>query len=183
MRILIFILCMSSHWADARTIFEPSLGLTYGDFQGRLNGSENSTLAANEVQATYTSLNLGFRYGITRRYVHVTAIGEAYLTNVSGVNEPTASVNSSTESQFNFGVGIGYEWNIPLRTYVIIGFPYSGLELSYYISDGFLLGLKYNRLEIGFADVDVNVNTFGLAVSFPIEFDYPSNWFRKRDWQ
>ena len=183
MKYLIFILLLLPGFSFAKTIFEPNLGLTTGSFNGNLTGSINSTLANSNVEATYTSLNAGFRYGITREYIHVTAIAEGYITQISGLNEPTSTVEESTETQFNLGLGIGYEWNIPLRTYVIIGFPYSGLELSYFISNSFLVGFKYTRLDIGFADVDINVNTYGLTVSFPIEFDYPHNWFRKNEWE
>ena len=171
----------------AKTIFEPHLGLTRGLYQDKIAGSSDLTNGAG-VEAAYTSFTLGIRYGITRRYIHVTGFAEGTFSNVDGIEiENTTTlpdqVKTGLQTLFNVGLGIGYEWNIPLRTYVLIGNNATGIDLSYYFSSGFLLGIKFNRLKTTIADFNGNVNTFGLAMSFPIEFEYPTNWFRKRDWE
>lgn len=168
----------------AKTIFEPNLGVLSGGFDGAISGSSSVT-NGTQVKASYNSLVAGVRYGITRRYIHVTGVADVYLTNVSGAEVAgiTTAEDEGFETNFNLGIGIGYEWNIPIRTYIIVGFPNSGLEVSYYWSETFLIGLKYNRLEADFAGATLNANTFGLVINFPIEFDYPSNWWRKRDWE
>ena len=187
--LLIFLLCFPV-FSHAKTIFEPNLGLNYGAFSERISRSDQLA-TGTEVSAVFTALNAGFRYGITRRYMHVAAVVEGYLINVSGLTATsggsavsTAGVATDTIFETNIGLGIGYEWNIPLRTYIILGSPFSGLELSYYFSDTFTLGLKYTQMsDIEFAGGEVDVSTFGVAVTFPIEFNYPDHWFRKKDWE
>jgi hypothetical protein len=180
MRFLAFLLLIQfSLTAGARTIFEPSLSVNNGGFAGAIEGSD--LLAdGTQIEATYSSLSGGFRYGITRDYIHVTAAVDAYLFTSTTNRE---DVEMNTQFVTNVGLGIGYEWNIPMRTYVIIGFPFSSIELSYYLSEGFIVGLKATRMELEYAGADLAFNSYGLSVSFPIEFDYPTYWWRKRDWE
>ncbi len=177
MKYILVFLFFVPNFSFAKTIFEPSLGLTTGQFKGSFPGS--SSLQASDISVDYTTMSIGARYGITRRYIHVTGILEGNLIKMGN----DAGLDSNMDLQMNYGIGIGYEWNIPLRTYVTIGFPFSGVELSYYYSETFLIGLKYNRMKMEFAGVDLNVNTFGVAVNFPIEFSYPNHWWRKTDWE
>ena len=163
---------------SAKTIFEPSLSLNNGGFSGKISGS-NTISDGTEINATYSTFSTGIRYGITRRYVHVTGILEGYLVNLS----TDQNVNTDLQFKTNIGLGIGYEWNIPLRTYVILGSPFSGVEFSYYFSESLMVGLKYSKMKFEFAGADLSVNTYGVAVSFPIEFDYPDHWWRKKDWE
>lgn len=190
MRHLLIILLWLPSFSFAKTIFEPSLGLGVGSLSDTISGSDSLT-TGTQVEATYSALNAGFRYGITRRYIHVTAAVDAYIINVSGLSASNTAgavdvsgVGTDTQFETNIGIGIGYEWNIPLRTYIIIGSPFSSLEISYFFSDSFLLGFKMTRMaELDLAGADVDVNTFGLALTFPIEFNYPDHWFRKTDWE
>ncbi len=174
--ILSFLLLFPS-FSFAKTIFEPALGLTTGAFKGEIPAN-TITPAGETVSVNYTSLAFGARYGITRRYIHVTGVVEGHLINMG-----SDATDGSTDLQMNYGVGIGYEWNIPLRTYLTVGLPFSSVEVSYYFSETFLVGLRYNRLKMEFGGVNLNVNTFGVAVNFPIEFDYPNHWWRKTDWE
>lgn len=182
MKHLLILLLWTPSFSLAVTIFEPSLGLTTGTFKGKVAGS-NLFPSGTEIESTQTTFNAGIRYGITRRYIHVTGILEGHLVNSSTQAANGGSDDSETSFQPNFGIGVGYEWNIPLRTYLILGFPFSSVEMSYYVSEKFLVGLKYNRLEIEVAGADLSVNTFGVTVNFPIEFNYPDHWWRKSDWQ
>lgn len=176
-KVLIFLIFFPQGvWAG--TIFEPNMSLQYGGFAGDIQGSDLLT-DGTPVNISYTSLSAGFRYGITRDYVHVTAVVDGYAFMSSN------DVNVESAIQFvpNVGIGIGYEWNIPLRTYVVIGFPFSSLEVSYYLTEKYLLGFKATRMEMEFAGADLEFNSFGLSFSMPIEFEYPSHWWRKRDWE
>ncbi len=175
--LLIFLLCLPVvSWA--RTIFEPSLSLNNGGYAGRITGS-NTIADGTEVSTSYTNFSGGFRYGITREYIHVTAVVDGYLL----MNSNDQNIDTNMEFQGNVGIGLGYEWNIPLRTYVVLGLPFSSFELSYFYSESFLVGMKLTRMEMEFAGTEVAYNSYGLTVSFPIEFEYPTYWWRKRDWQ
>lgn len=160
----------------AKTIVEPSLSLNSGSYEGKALGGLFTS--ETDISASYMTLSAGLRYGITREYIHVTAVADGYLINLDSPN-----VDASTEFQGNIGVGLGYEWNIPLRTYIIIGVPFSSLEVSYYFTEKMMVGLRYNRMTVEFGGLDLNVNTYGLALSFPFEFDYPGHWWRKKDWE
>ena len=179
MKAIIFILILLPSSLYAATIFEPSLSVGRGSFSGDISG-----VSLSGVEANYTTLSAGLRYGITREYIHVTAVADAYYVNLD-----SSDIESEMTFQGNLGIGLGYEWNIPLRTYVIIGVPTSSIEVSYYFSESMILGLRYNRMsvEVGnpgsSATADVNINAFGLTVSFPFEFDYPGYWWRKKAWE
>ena len=192
MKHLLILLLWVPSTAFSKTIFEPSLGLGVGAFTGSVTGSGTVT-TGTKVELQTTNFSAGVRYGITRRYIHVTAVGELHYINSSGDAYTEDNLGNKTPIsgeleldngvKGNFGIGIGYEWNIPLRTYVILGFPFSSLEISYYFSDAILIGLRYNRMELGVAGSNLNANTYGVAVSFPFEFNYPDHWWRKTDWQ
>ncbi len=178
MKLIFLSLIFTTNLSLASTIFEPSLSLTNGSFAGRIEGS--STIAAGTpIEATYNTFSGGFRYGITREYVHLTAVVDAFLTSLS---TGQAGVNTDLDFQTNIGLGIGFEWNIPMRTYIIIGAPHSALEMAYFFSEKMIVGFRYSRLTMDFAGADLTVNTYGVALSFPIEFEYPDNWWRKKDW-
>lgn len=186
------LIVFSSHNIFAKTIVEPSLSLGMGSISTKI---QNATNIPNDTQinASYTTLSGGVRYGITRDYIHVTGIVDGYLVNMGKATQtidgtatdfaPEDGIKTGSTFKANIGLGIGYEWNIPLRTYVIIGFPFSSAEVSYYWNESMLVGLKYTRMEMDFGGTDLAINNFGVAVSFPIEFDYPSHWWRKKDWE
>ena len=158
----------------AKTIFEPSVSLGRGVFKGQVASVNSNT----EFEASYTTLAAGVRYGITREYIHVTAVADGYY-----VKTDSSAIASNSDFQGNLGIGIGYEWNIPLRTYVILGVPTSSVEMSYYFNETFMVGLRYNRMSVKIDTTDVNIDAIGVAVSFPFEFSYPSHWWRKKDWE
>lgn len=186
MRFIAILLLFIPQILLAKTIFEPSLSLNTGALTSQIEGS-NTISDGTEVSVSYTTLSAGMRYGITREYIHVTGIVDAYMVSMGsakiGTGATAETADTKTEFKANFGLGIGYEWNIPLRTYLIIGFPFSGLEVSYYWSETFLIGFKFNRMEVDFHGADLQINTFGVALSFPFEFDYPGYWWRKKDWE
>jgi len=176
--IFLTLFLLSSSHSVAATIFEPSLSLTNGSFSGNITGS-NILAEGTPVEATYNTFSGGIRYGITREYVHLTAVIDGYLTSLS-TNQ--SRVNTDLSFKANVGIGMGYEWNIPLRTYIILGMPHSGFEMSYFFSEKMILGFRFTRLTMDYAGSELTVNTYGVAMSFPIEFEYPSNWWRKKDW-
>ncbi len=173
-------------WAG--TIFEPSVSL--GSASGSIS-TVASDLSGQNANFSATAANFGARYGITRRYVHVTAIIEGTLWK--------SDQDSGVEFTPFGGLGIGWEWNIPIRTYFLVGafefdtdFASGGVELSYFFSDSMWLGLRYLNMKskldpitIGTTDVDVeaSMNLISLVLSFPFEFNYPDHWFRKTEWE
>jgi hypothetical protein len=171
MKMLLILILICPQLLLARTIFEPNVSLNGGALDRTVNG-------VGTVKADYTSLQGGLRYGITREYIHVTVLAEGYYLN-------TSSDQLTTDAKFktNLGIGVGYEWNIPIRTYITLGFPFSSAEVSYYYSEKMTIGLRYTQLKVEVGSSKLDVNTFGVAVSFPIEFDYPNYWWRKKDWQ
>ena len=180
MRILVIFAVCIPLWSQAATVFEPNFGLGLASFAGRIAGAEN-IVTGQEVEIDYTTYNLGFRYGITRRYINVTAVVEGYGWSMS-----TDRNEEEVTDMFigSVGLGIGYEWNIPIRTYAVIGMPFSSAEISYFFTESFLVGFKATRLsDVKFDGADLNVTTYGLTISFPIEFEYPENWWRQTDWK
>lgn len=177
MRTFLVILLFCAQQAWSKTIFEPNFTTTHGSFAGTINGSSSIANGTN-VETTYTMFSGGFRYGISREYIHLTAVIDGYVSHL-GTNQ---NVDTSLKFDANYGLGIGWEWNIPLRTYIILGFPHSALEMSYFYNETMLIGFRYTRLSMDFAGVDLAVNSYGVTLSFPIEFDYPDHWWRKREW-
>ncbi len=188
--ILIVTTVFFTHFAFGKTIFEPSLSVGIGS--GEASISEGA-LAGQSASGDGTVASFGFRYGITRRYIHLT-----------GIVEGTVFTGDNIDPEFiGFGgIGIGYEWNIPLRTYFIAGawdfdtdFVGTGFELSYLWSDSFWIGVRYinfktelvNEFTSGAVSstvaAEIDLSTVSVVVSFPFEFNYPDHWFRKTDWE
>lgn len=176
----------------AKTIFEPSVSLGSG------SGDVSGTIANTAVSGSTSALvgNFGFRYGITRRYIHVTAMLEGAM--LAG--------GDTTEAVFTgmLGLGIGYEWNIPLRTYLFAGaydfdtdFVGGGIEVAYMVSESMWLGIRAASFKTEAKqgiettpgttqtvnNAQFDLTTISLVVTFPFEFNYPDHWFRKTDWE
>jgi hypothetical protein len=194
---LIILLSLSVDIVFAKTIFEPSISL--GSGSGSVSRTD-SVLAGQSGDGQGFVGSVGFRYGITRRYIHVTGILEGHFVTGGSADTgtPTSTIESDSALVGYAGLGIGYEWNIPLRTYVMLGaYEFDtdlfalGLELSYSISDSMWLGLRYSNLQANVQGSFTNVpdtaridyNAISVTMSFPIEFNYPDHWFRKTDWQ
>ncbi len=180
--ILIFLIAFWTHQSFAKTIIEPSISLGYGTGEVTIPGFASA-------EGTGTVASFGFRYGITRRYIHVTGLIEGTMFTGEDIDAEIKGFG---------GIGVGWEWNIPLRTYFIAGaydfdtdFIGAGVELAYLISDKFWVGLRYIDFNSEItqttngADLsaEVKLSTVSLVVSFPFEFNYPDYWFRKTDWQ
>ncbi len=183
--IMIILISSLTQLAHSKTIFEP--GLSLGTGVGQITVEGLSAAQTPEVQETLGTF--GFRYGITRRYIHVTGILEGTFFSAGDL---------ATQFLPFGGIGIGYEWNIPIRTYLIAGaydfdtdYIGTGVELSYFLNESFWIGVRYIKYasevsrDLGPTEVvaDIEVNTVSLTVSFPFEFNYPDHWFRKTDWQ
>ncbi len=183
--ILILLISSLTQLAHSKTIFEPGLTLGMGSGEAKVEGFS----ASQNPKGDGTVASFGFRYGITRRYIHVT-----------GLIEGTIFAGEDVDAQFlGFGgIGIGYEWNIPIRTYLIAGaydfdtdFIGTGVELAYFVNESFWIGVRYINFsteltqEFGSTEIsaELDLNTVSLTVSFPFEFSYPDHWFRKTDWQ
>ena len=177
MRIILILLIASwTQLASAKTIFEP--GISFGMGSGEIEGVPDSSAEA-------TVATFGFRYGITRRYIHVT-----------GIVEGTFFKGEDTDAEFSGygGLGIGYEWNIPLRTYLLLGaydfdtdLMGTGVEVAYFFNQSFWIGARYvdfkSELSANNISAELKLSTISLIVSFPFEFNYPDHWFRKTDWE
>lgn len=180
--ILILVIFSTCTWSHAKTIFEPGFSLGAGSGEVKADGLETSS-------GTGYVGTFGFRYGITRRYMQVTAVVEG--TMFTGKNVDTTFAGYG-------GLGFGYEWNIPLRTYILLG-AYNfdkdlvgpGLELAYFVNDSFWLGVRYSHYKTNLKQTvgsteyttELNASIIGVTLSFPIEFEYPDHWFRKTDWE
>ncbi len=172
-------LFISASYSHAITVFEPSLSV----------GQANGTTIVNSTDAKFEGsgllANFGARYGIARSYIHLTAILEGNFFQAE---------NQDTQFVPMLGFGLGYEWNIPLRTYIIVG-AYDfrddhtgiGFELSYEFSESFWVGLRSMQVRGGLRqavnntefDARLNLDSLALTMSFPFEFEYPDRWFRK----
>ena len=188
---IIFLILFFSQISPGRTIVEPSFSLGTGSLSAEVDAGDSTLFTGNDqqVNAEFTTGSLGVRYGVVRDYIHVTGVLEGhFITGSASSADVTTGSNPQeveVESDFvtNIGVGIGWEWNIPLRTYLIIGFPFMGAEIDYFFSENILIGFRFNRMTFDFGGPDVGFNTFSATVSIPIEFDYPSNWWRKKIWE
>lgn len=194
MKLILISLLMIPSFAFGSTIFEPRVGLTAGASTGSATipsqVTPNTSITVDGAENSYAAFNAGFQYGIRRKYVHATAILDAYY--LAGTQTINGASESNSSFKFGVGFGLGWEWNIPLRTTLIIGVPViddnvtqGGIELSYMFNEKFLLGLRYMTISSKFDSDDeaMDVSTVGLTVSIPFEFDYPSYWWRKKEWE
>lgn len=172
----------------AKTIFEPTLSL------GSATGAatvKTELLGSTTADGGGSLASFGFRYGITRDYIHLTGILEG-MYFLPGDSDMKANFTGFV------GLGLGWEWNIPIRTYLITGaiefdtdYMASGVELSYFISEKMWLGVRYLQYKAGVSsnisgasvEADVQANFVSVILSYPFEFNYPDHWFRKVDWE
>lgn len=164
---------------------EPILGLGQLSMDSTVALVTNSTERSDSGIMPYFGANLGWQVD----YVHVLFHGK-YGRNFGDV------FGDSTYREF--GVGVGWEWNIPLITTVIYKFSgktdvdgrdISGgsgfeLQLGYFVSEDLKASFVYSAVSfdldaVGVATNSVDADFIGVSLSFPMAIAYPSEWWRK----
>lgn len=180
MKTLVFLIFfIASSVGHTIALIEPSLSL------GQASGDSIANSTNQTLEGSATVANFGLRYGVARKYVHLTGIFEGNFIQSDGQDMQFVPMA---------GVGLGWEWNLPLRTYIIMA-AYGltddqagmGAELSYEFSKNFWVGLRFmqvrgvvrevrNNAEV---DATLKLDNIALTMSFPFEFNYPETWFKE----
>jgi hypothetical protein len=117
--------------------------------------------------------------------VHVFA--EVHYLNMSGDSEREILGAKGFES----GIGLGWEWKIPLMT----SFSLSSVELTEgqntYQAGGFKIGISYFlkesvKMNVSFQNLGASDNSsagsnqiYQATMSFPLDFQYPKEYWRE----
>lgn len=164
---------------------EPILGLGQLSMDSSVALATNSTERSDSGIMPYFGAHLGWQVD----YVHVLFHGK-YGRNFGDV--------FGDSNYREFGVGVGWEWNIPLITTVIYKFSgktnvegrdISGgsgfeLQLGYFVSEDLKASFVYSAVSFDLDSVGTTTNSvdadfIGLSLSFPMAIPYPSEWWRK----
>lgn len=183
---LVFMIASPSRAEDTLYV-EPEVGYGYGtyDFKSDLviAGIEipNKTFT---VHGPYGGAILGWRSD----YVHLMFSGRY------GILFPDKGSSATT---YHLALGFGWEWSIPIMTSFFIdilntksvedevdssaggvGFRFT---LSYFFSQRLKANLSYINSTLSEDPIEFKVSYFTLSLSFPIDIDYPDEWWRLRE--
>ncbi len=160
---------------------EPLLGIGAASVEARQGLLANNS-ASDDGYLPYLGVNVGWQVD----YVHL----------ITHFKYGQYLGDTFTDGSYReFGLGVGWEWNIPLITTILFKFGGSaevgnakstsggGLEVSlgYFVSEDIKASLVYSSTSFG-SDEDntsVDMDFVGVSVSFPFELGYPSEWWRK----
>ncbi|MCB0355760.1 MAG: hypothetical protein KDD40_02075 [Bdellovibrionales bacterium] len=175
---MFFFIFFCSQNIFASMYFEPVAG--YGKGTSDLN-----TAKAN----TYISPSVGFKFGYFVRYVYLVGDIRYSVLNI------TEESSDSSPGVTSYGIGVGWDWNIPIRTFIgfdlkastsINGNSFSGsgqrIGIGYYLSLNTLLSIEFVSQKMTFetsssTEIDFNNSQTLLTFSFPVEFMYPqTSW-------
>ena len=177
---LIFCILLISNSVFASMYFEPVVGYGFGS-------SKISTTSTSSADA-YLSPSVGFKFGYFVKYVYVVTDFRYSILNIK------ESPSESSPALTNMGLGIGWDWNIPIRTFIGIDFRASTtisdnslsgsaqrFALGYYLDLDTLLSLEFisskMSADVSGTDIEFTYSQTMVTFSFPIEFMYPqTSW-------
>ena len=157
--------------------FEPVVGYGTGSYKNSSGGGTTDSVVSPSV---------GFKFGYFVRYVYLVADARYTIINAK------ESVAEGSPALTSYGVGIGWDWNLPIRTFfgldinssmTVQDSKISGsgkrFALGYYLSLNALLSLEIvsHKLSDDNSGIDVTATQTLITFSFPIEFVYPqTSW-------
>lgn len=183
-RIFIFLLFFHSSVTMASMYFEPVVG--YG--LGTAKTTVQSTTTSSSNETAYISPSIGFKFGYHVDYVYVILDARYSIINIAD-----ASIGASP-SMTNLGVAVGWDWNLPIRTFIgfdikadslILGERTTGtgqrLGIGYYLNLNTLMSLEFVTFKTtgsaGSVDLEMTSSYSLLTFSFPLDFTYPeTSW-------
>ena len=175
--------------AQAELYFEPYIGYGYGTIKenSTTSGSTSNTYDSSTIIWPSLSAKFGFFYD----YIYLVADGRYSVIHTK---------EQTTESSIplvNMGVGIGIDFNIPIRLFYILDTSAnitvndratkatgSRLSIGYYINLEALISVEMMNatasIENGSTTIESKISGALLTVSFPFEFLYPrTSWKEK----
>ncbi|MBL7670563.1 MAG: hypothetical protein JNM39_08755 [Bdellovibrionaceae bacterium] len=177
-----FIPCPTLAVSDVVFYGEPYAGIAY-------NSVHASYGVSSIKDPTYkgAGLTAGMNLGWHSDYVHLL---------IGGGLDHIFYDPSFRGGLWNLGVGIGWEWNIPLMTTIFIrnsnfygasdesfsNSNFNSIELgfSYFFSEELKANFSYSSFDQSVSSVGVKSDLFRLSMSFPFAIDYPNEWWRLR---
>jgi len=184
---LVFSILLMSWAARAELYLEPYIG--YGT--SRVSVS-NQTSQLSILKTAYVGPALGAKFGFFYDYLYLTFDFQTTFYNVSDQNSDSHLGSS------NFGFGIGWDWNIPIRTFFTldttatlktstgsISGTGSRIGLSYYLDINTIISLIMQSSKGSVTDAtngttDMSLSTTMITFSFPLEFVYPRVSWKER---
>lgn len=196
--ILIFLLFPGLTWAqdlegdipDDQVITVPHQSVEFYFEPGVSVGIFNSSIAAvgRVLQRSNASLSLSGNLGWRSQYIHLFLPIQLHT-----VGAPSGTGSRAFEGvPYSLGLGVGYEWNLPLMTNIGFKVLNAGenqlagglggfIGLSYFFSEKFKLNLQYETysavLTSGLPSSTTSVILLG--VSMPLVIDYPIRHWRR----
>ena len=139
-----------------------------------------------------SSLAGGANLGWRTDYMHV-LIGIDY--NNWTFKSDSGSGNTGVLS---YGFGLGYEWNLPMMTTIMLkgasivsqsasattkdALFGASVGIAYFISPWMKFNVDYSHYHqsptIAGVDLSVDISVIGVGLSFPIDINYPTEWWR-----
>ncbi len=181
---LISCIILFSQSIFASMYFEPIVG--YGN--GTANITVESTSTTTTSSKSFIAPAIGFKFGYFVKYVYLVMDARYSLQSLG------EATTGSTAPLTNLGVAIGWDWDIPIRTFfgmdtkadtTINGTSAPGtgsrIGLGYYINLETLVSLEFvtskSTTTIGTSDVSASYSHTMVTFSFPFEFIYPeTSW-------
>ncbi len=162
---------------------EPNVGFTSGTFKasGTVSGVD---IDVSDGLAGFTP---GLYTGWRAEYIHV-LLG-AHYSLLKG------SESKATISQMDYGIGFGWEWNLPgMTTFMLEKVKWTSDEdgsssldglgfrigLSYFLTKNFKLNVNYASFSTEKDEIKYSVSEFTASLSIPFDIDYPGEWWRER---
>lgn len=127
-----------------------------------------------------------------------------YIHVLIAVDYNQLAFSSGSAGILSYGLGLAYEWNLPLITTVVLKGAsivsqnssaatkdslFGGtVSLGWFVTEGgwAKLSLDYTRLHQAATitsgtistDVSIDVDMVGVSLSFPMDINYPTEWWR-----
>ena len=159
-------------------LIEPGFGYSYGKSKFTLSKEAQgffSSLTGDSLKetsdATYNGLNIDLKIGLQTEYI--------LLAIIRSYNPMYNSETKKWDTFENIGIGIGYEHNIPMRTFVGLAvFPY--VEFSFFPNEKIALFYRYTAFNVTTYFGGYALATHTLGISIPMNVFYPDEWWRLR---
>lgn len=177
---LLFVLLFPSSIFAAEIVFygEPFIGFANQKVKIKVP-------VLGEYSTNINQLSAGMNLGWSVDYVHL-MVG-------AGANH-NFDHTAGEGGQWNLGVGAGWEWNVPIMTTIFfrniggystngesvsdLNFIFVELGLSYFIREDIKANLAYSTLSKTIDSAEIKMDQIKLTLSFPFDFNYPSQWWR-----
>lgn len=174
--------CVSQGASDVVFYGEPYAGLAYNSLH-----SSYGVASISDPTVKGPGISAGMNLGWHSDYVHLLlGTGLDHIFYDSGFRG----------GQWNLGVGVGWEWNIPLmttlffrnsrfygtdnQTFSDVNFTSFELGFSYFFSETLKANLTYSSFDQSVSSVGFKSDLFRVTMSFPFVIDYPNEWWRLR---